>query len=193
MLGKAQTLAGVALASLAPLVSHQSDFGNPTQSPNPSELLPLPKRTVDYVSFNGVKRRLYPWRGRRVAMLTPERDLDRRVMTRLIHAFDAVHGFYALATGREPQLTRHVDGLMTIAVESDTCGAGCGYLGATGIELTPESFELLCRGLRSAGEIDQVLPYEFGRNFWFYGDQLAFHGEDESDAFTTGYAVLMRF
>src|ERR1700712_5017876 len=39
-------------------------------------------------------------------------------------------------------------------------------------------------------QYDQELFYEFGRNFWFYSNQLAYKTNDPS---TTGYAIFMRF
>ena len=42
-------------------------------------------------------------------------------------------------------------------------------------------------------EIDQALPYEFGRNFWFYSPQLAYRDGADASSVITGYAVFMRF
>jgi hypothetical protein len=39
-------------------------------------------------------------------------------------------------------------------------------------------------------QYDQELFYECGRNFWFYGNQLAY---PKNDPVTTGYAIFMRF
>ena len=82
---------------------------------------------------------------------------------------------------------------MTITEIQRTCGAGCGYLGATGIELMPDYFRELYDGVAKHNEIDQALPYEFGRNFWFYSPQLGYHNGVDSSAVITGYAVFMRF
>ena len=79
-----------------------------------------------------------------------------------------------------------------------TCGAGCGYLGFTGIEFLPDFFGSNLDGgmswvdgvydaMADRGEVTAILFYEMGRNFWFYGDQLGDWG------FTTGYAVVNRY
>lgn len=114
-------------------------------------------------------------------------------MERLIGVFDRVRGFYREATGRDPSPGKLFEGRATIAEVSKTCGAACGYLGASGIELTPGVFRDLYDGFVARGEIDQALPYEFGRNFWFYSPQLAPKGSAHNHAFVTGYAVFMRF
>lgn len=140
------------------------------------ELLTTPKTAVAYVSFQGQQRALFPWIGEHVAFQTQTADLDPVTRTRLVEVFDRLWRFYVDATGREPAPNRSVDGRLSIAVEPSTCGAACGYIGTQGIELTPPCFDVLYAGIRKDGSSDQVLPYEFGRKFWFYGDQLEYVG-----------------
>ena len=66
-------------------------------------------------------------------------------------------------------------------------------MGATGIELMPEYFRELYDGVAKHNEYDQALPYEFGRNFWFYSPQLAYKEGADAGSVVTGYAVFMRF
>ena len=87
---------------------------------------------------------------------------------------------------------KELDGLLTVAEVDQTCGAACGYLGATGIELTPGCFTDLYSGYETGGTIDQAPPYEFGRNFWFYSPQLAYQKPVSDRSVVTGYAVFMR-
>ena len=171
----------------------QSSKENARPDSPKGKLLAQPRRKIEYSSFKGADRELYPWKGPHIAFLTRSNDLDRVTMTRLVEVFEGVHVYYERATGREPERFRHLDGRLTIAEEPVTYGAGCGYLGRTGIELMPEYFGRLYDQIRETGEVDQVLPYELGRNFWFYDAQLRFVEPDESDAFVTGFAVLMRF
>ena len=72
--------------------------------------------------------------------------------------------------------------------DGKTCGAGCGYLGANGVELASTYFHVLYRGVKNNDQYDQVVFYEFGRNFWSYGDQLG-----KLDPFVTGFAIVNRF
>lgn len=79
-----------------------------------------------------------------------------------------------------------------MAEVDETCGAACGYLGATGIELTSGCFTDLYGGWQKGKTIDQAPPYEFGRNFWFYSPQLAYQKPVSDRSVVTGYAVFMR-
>jgi len=145
--------------------------------------------TIPYLSINGDDLDLVPWPGEHVALLTPpDMDLDPVVVSRLLTALDEAWEYYASITGREPTPFKTYDGLGTIAVVDRTCGAGCGYLGFTGIEIMREYFEAGYTELKQNGLFDQVPFYELGRNFWFYGEQLG-----ALDAFVTGFAVVNRY
>jgi hypothetical protein len=144
---------------------------------------------VDYLSFNGDEYNLVPWTGTHIAVLTPPKmTVDPAVISRLIGALDDAWEYYSSITGREPNLAKNYDGLGTIAVVDRTCGAGCGYLGSTGVEILRPYFEIGYNELAQNGRFDQIPFYELGRNFWFYGDQLG-----AIDAFVTGFAVVNRF
>lgn len=177
-----QVLASV--AALAVLVSASSAQ---TDDPKP------PDETIEYISFEGQVRQLYPWIGKHVVFLTRSNELEPATMVQLVEVFDGIWEFYVEATGRRPRKAKEHAGKATIAEEPETCGAACGYLGYTGIEVMPPYFANLYETFRDSGEIDQALPYEFGRNFWFYGDQLEYHDAQNTGSITTGYAVLMRF
>ena len=147
---------------------------------------------VSYTSFEGKKVSLFPWRGKRMVFLTKSDAHDPEVMAALCGVFDKVHDFYHEATGRLPEKAKELDGLITVAEVDQTCGAACGYLGATGIELTPGVFVELYGGWQKDQSVDQALPYEFGRNFWFYSPQLAYQKPVSDRSVVTGYAVFMR-
>ena len=140
-------------------------------------------------------------RGDQIALLTPVADADRYdvvVLAEIVDTLDTAWDFYAEMTGQEPTLItgREIDGLGTIAVVPHTCtsdgvvGAGCGFLGETGIEIRANPYfdEWLHDTVATDNQYDQILFYELGRNFWFYDDQL------KSLEFTkTGFAVANRF
>jgi Ca2+-binding RTX toxin-like protein len=154
---------------------------------------------VDYTSFVGASYELESWLGDRVALLIPEAaNVTQGVMDDLLAALDAGYNYYASITRREPAPALLVQGRTSIAVVDETCGAGCGYLGSTGIEFIPDFFGSNLQGdfpwvdgiydaMASRGEVVGILFYELGRNFWFYGNQLGDWG------LTTGYAVINRF
>lgn len=147
---------------------------------------------TDYQTFKNQTVRLFAWRGERVAFLTESDSLDAGRMAELCAAFDKVYAFYAQCTGKTPHKLKHLNGLLTVAEVEQTCGAACGYLGATGIELTRGCWEDLYGGWTREGTIDQALPYEFGRNFWFYSKQIGYRRPVSESAVVTGYAVFMR-
>jgi len=147
---------------------------------------------VSYTSFEGKTVSLFPWRGKRMVFLTKSEAHDPAVMAALCGVFDKVHDFYHEATGRLPARAKELEGLITVAEVDQTCGAACGYLGATGIELTPGVFVELYGGWQKDQSVDQALPYEFGRNFWFYSPQLAYQKPVSDRSVVTGYAVFMR-
>jgi hypothetical protein len=113
-------------------------------------------------------------------------------MTKLVTALDRAWSYYATTTGQLPATAHSLNGRDEIAEVSATCGAGCGYIGATGIEIQTTYFEAMYRRLANHDQYDQIPFYELGRNFWFWSDQLEFQPPDQ-DPVVTGFAVWMRF
>jgi len=109
-------------------------------------------------------------------------------------ALDRAYDFYESATAHKPPALdfTFLAGRDTIAVVNSTCGAGCSEVGGTGMEILAQFFQILYNGVATQNQYDQVLFYEFGRNFWFYTRQLAYQGVDQ-DPNVTGFAVYMRF
>jgi serralysin len=134
------------------------------------------------------------WRGSDVALLTPADELNRyqpNVLQKIVGALDRAWNFYARVTGREPSLFQQIDGLATVAVVPSTCGAGCAFLGQTGIEIgeNPYFNSWMYDAVSQTNQYDQILFYELGRNFWFYGDQLRSLPTDAA----TSFAIANRF
>ncbi|HEX8425700.1 PKD domain-containing protein [Hymenobacter sp.] len=145
-----------------------------------------------YTSFNGTPLNLYAWEGSKVVILSRSATLNRATMYRWLTVMDSTYSYYRRCTGREPTpyAPTYLNGRSTIADVPTTCGAGCGYLGATGIELQSTYFDVGYNAINVTNQYDQILFYEFGRNFWFYSGQLAYKA---NDPVVTGYAVFMRF
>lgn len=132
--------------------------------------------------------KLFPWQGQDVVFLTTRNDLDREVMSLLLSRLDAGWRLYADLTGRRPEPFKLLGGKPTmIAVPNSefTCGFGCGYVGATGIEFAG-FYDGDCKLLAAR---PRAMPhyyfYEMGRNFYTFGDRHSL--------FVTGYAVFMRY
>lgn len=144
-----------------------------------------------YVTFSGDTVPMFKYEGTKTMLLSKESNLDTAVMQKWLDAMDGAYNFYMLCTGREPDPlpSTWINQKSTIASADPTCGAGCGYLGATGIEILDVYFDMCYTSILFENKYEQIIFYELGRNFWFYGNKLAY----ENDPITTGYAVFMRF
>jgi len=145
-----------------------------------------------YKDFDGITLSLYAWEGKKITILSRKNNLNRQTMLKWLKALDDTYNYYYQCTGQEPTpgSSTYLNNRLTIADVPTTCGAGCGYLGATGIELQNLYFDKSYNAIDQNDEFDQTAFYEFGRNFWFLSDNLAYKS---TDPVTTGYAVFMRF
>ena len=114
-------------------------------------------------------------------------------MSKWVNAMDGTYNYYYSCTNQYPTCYTDItcfNGKSTIARVDATCGAGCGYLGFTGIEMLNTYFDTFYNSLANDNLYDQVPFYEFGRNYWFYSSKLQYKS---NDPVVTGYAVFMRF
>jgi hypothetical protein len=132
--------------------------------------------------------KLIPWAGKDVVFLTMDDAHDPALMALWVSRLDAGWRLYAELTGSKPGLFRHSGGKVTIAAVPGadlTCGAGCGYVGATGIELAmfyDHDYPLLKTRPET---MPHYVFYEMGRNYYTFGDRHS--------CFITGFAVFMRY
>jgi len=154
---------------------------------------------ISYTTVDGHTETLTPWQGNSVTVLVEPGTRDPTVMDKLVGALDAAWAYYAMTTGRTPASDRFMlNGRDEVAEVSslnppNSCGgAACSYLGAMGTEILTSYFESGYQQIAQNDLYDQTLFYEFGRNFWFWGPQLALQSPDQ-DPVVTGFAVLMRF
>ena len=151
------------------------------------------QREQAYISFEKDTLKLFAYEGEKTMILSNRADHDSLVMSKWVSAMDGAYNYYAESTGREPTFytnLTYLNGRSTIARVDKTCGAACGYIGWTGIEIMNSFFDRIYDDLAKKGEFGQEPFYEFGRNFWFYSDALEY---TENDPIVTGYAVFMRF
>lgn len=131
---------------------------------------------------------LVPWSGKYVTFLTRSHEFDQSLMARWIQHLDQGWKLYSDLTQRTPTLHKHLDGKATIAAVPDasvTCGVGCGFVGATGIELA-KFYQVDWPAFASnPSAMPHYVFYEMGRNFYTFGDRHS--------CFTTGFAVFMRY
>lgn len=131
---------------------------------------------------------LLPWTGTNVVFLTTNGLYDPALMARWVQRLDQGWALYADLTGATPDPFKQWNGRVTIAAVPGfeyTCGAGCGYLGATGIELAMFYEWNYPALVRNSAAMPHYVFYEMGRNYLTFGDRLS--------AFATGYAVFMRY
>ncbi len=135
-----------------------------------------------------VDKQLIPWSGEEVVFLTTKKDLDCEVMTLLLGRLDGAWRLYAELTGRRPGFFKQLNGKPTIIAVPNgrlTCGYGCGYVGATGVEVAGfynKDYPLL---KSQPDAMPHYYFYEMGRNFYTFGDRHSL--------FVTGFAVFMRY
>ncbi len=135
-----------------------------------------------------VSTKLIPWEGKQIVLLTTSRDFDAKVMARFVSRLDAGWKLYGDLTGRTPSPQRQFNGKATIAAvpnASLTCGYGCGYVGATGIEISGFYRKDYALVASDRDAFPHYLFYEMGRNYYTFGDRHSL--------FITGYAVFMRY
>jgi len=136
----------------------------------------------------GFEMQLHPWAGDEIVFLTISDDLDPKAMTGFVGKLDGGWKTYQEFTGKSPRPARQLDGRAPIAAIPGgglTCGFGCGFVGATGIEVNGfynGTYESIKKDPRNT---PHVYFYEMGRNFFTFGDKHS--------AFTTGFAVFMRY
>jgi len=136
----------------------------------------------------GQSTMLSPWVGSNIVFLTTPGDYDGRLMANWVKRLDEGWLLYADLTGARPAPGRQLNGHATIAAVPDfdyTCGAGCGYVGITGIELAMFYRWNYPALRRNADAIPHYVFYEMGRNFYTFGNRHS--------CFTTGFAVFMRY
>ena len=136
----------------------------------------------------GISFQLIPWTGRKVIFLTTNDALDHALMGIWVSRLDAGWQLYADLTGGTPRPLRQFEGKVTIAAvpRGDlTCGAGCGYVGATGIELAMFYDQNYGELKRHTNAMPHYVFYEMGRNYFTFGDRHS--------CFITGFAVFMRY
>ena len=145
-----------------------------------------------YITMGGQILNLYSWKGNSVEILSNSSVLNRTAMFEWVHSMDTAYQYYKKATGAEPA---HVGATYfnqrdVIAEVTSTCGAACSYLGSTGTEIETSYFDNVYNRVNTNNTYYFFPFYELGRQFWFYGNQLAYKA---NDPVTTGFAVFMGF
>jgi hypothetical protein len=154
--------------------------------------MPRPVAT-SYTSFDNQSLTLYAWEGRNVAVLSRNQNLNRGLMQLWVAALDRGWDFYRRATNRSPQPVNQHNGKTIIADVPFTCGAGCAFIGFTGIEVLNQYFDQIYDSALNHGAFGSFVFYQMGRNFWFYDSTVAYRPPEDPSPVVTGFAVLMQW
>lgn len=123
--------------------------------------------STSYQAFDGSTHQLVENRGRFVNVLIPQ-FYDEGVfftadhMEELVDRLDMLYVIYTELMHKEPA----GNGLLNIAFIPQTCGMGCGLIGARGFEILshPRNYEAIIHEL-DAGRLEPVLLHEMAHNF----------------------------
>lgn len=192
----AQTIKAPALTAIPPALS-QTPIAVSIPSPTTTSYTTFGANPPTYIPQNFYPS-LYVYEGRNIAFLIENNfynPTDYQKMLNIVNTFDNVYDQYKFYTGREPFKYGPTlfNNKSTIASVTATCGVGCGLIGYTGIEIDRNWWNnYYINNLITLNNnlYDQVLFYEFGRNFWFSDSQLY----SPTLPFMDGaFAIFMRF
>ncbi|MDQ8191051.1 hypothetical protein [Roseibacillus persicicus] len=136
----------------------------------------------------GLNVPMIPWASERVTLVTTEGDFDRETLTAFLGHLDDGWALYEKLTAGKPRPLKVHEGKPTIVAlpaNDLSCGYGCGYVGATGIEMTRFYDGHYPALQKNPKAVPHAYFYEMGRNFYTFGDRHS--------CFTTGFAVFMRY
>ncbi|MDM4015176.1 family 20 glycosylhydrolase [Roseiconus lacunae] len=128
------------------------------------------------------------WEGQRVVLVTRKGDYDASELARFVERLDRAWEVYSDLIGTEPRQFKTFNGKPTICAlpkPNLSCGLGCGYVGASGIEVAAFYSVDLPNFQKHPDCFQHYYFYEMGRNYFVFGDRHSL--------FTTGFAVFMRY
>lgn len=128
------------------------------------------------------------WEGSHVVFLTKKGEYDSQTLTKFVSRLDQAWDTYHELIGTTPNRFKQFNDKPTICAIPNSnlsCGYGCGYVGATGIEASAFYSVDLPNFVKDNESFQHYYFYEMGRNYFVFGDRHSL--------FTTGYAVFMRY
>jgi len=186
-------------SGIPPWFAHGGQIALSQEAPGGSEL--QSGQPVTYTRFDGNQESLRAFPGMRVMLLIPNNEIypvEDEVVESILNRLDSSWALFERFTGFHPasfadRVAEAPVTMPTLAVVESTCGAGCGMVGALGIEIGQgvweQTYENAVQGLETRG----VFEYEMGRNFWAFESRL--ETEDEpayhmANAFATVMGYL---
>ena len=127
--------------------------------------------SLRYQAFDGRIHDVEEHRGLHVSVLLPAggSPFTADHLDEMLDRLDILYELYADLIGEEPQ----GNGALQIAFVPETCGMGCGLIGAKGIEIQadPLNYDNIIREL-DAGRLESILVHEMVHNFDRYSRYL---------------------
>ena len=186
---------GYVFDSFSKLVEVQVFASTKTETQSePAELKPAPVNYrplafyPDRWSKAGADFDMLAWEGRHIVFITKKGNYNTTNMTAFVRRLDEGWQTYSELIGQQPRklkVWRDKPVICAIPKSGLSCGYGCGYVGATGIEASAFYQKDLPNFQRQPESFQHYYFYEMGRNFFVFGDRHSL--------FTTGYAVFMRY
>lgn len=173
----------IVFASLPVLHTVSTGAAEPVKV-NFEKLAFYPKRwKAAKVDFN-----MLAWRGEHLTFVTKAGEYDEKKMSAFVKMLDTGWKTQLELVGQAPRLFRQIDGKPTLCAlpkSNLSCGYGCGYVGATGIEVAGFYNKDWPTFAKSPDAFAHYYFYEMGRNFFVFGNRHSL--------FQTGYAVFIRY
>jgi PKD repeat protein len=121
---------------------------------------------------------------------------DTATLVRIVQRVDTLYAFYKNNLGYDP-----VGGNPNYGYKANvffgppSCGAGCGLIGAKGIEVDGFSGIYYNHKYKQNVNRDVIIGYEFGRNFFNFSDKILFpfrpNTDDKNGGFAEAFAAIM--
>ncbi|MEW4562067.1 family 20 glycosylhydrolase [Bremerella sp. JC770] len=136
----------------------------------------------------GADFQMLGWEGHHVVFVTKQGDYNADQITAFVKRLDDGWDTYAELIGKQPRRFKMINEkpvICAIPQSNLSCGYGCGYVGATGIEASAfynvdwPAFKM------QPSRFQHYYFYEMGRNYFVFGDRHSL--------FTTGFGVFMRY
>jgi hypothetical protein len=123
----------------------------------------------NYTSFEGKKYDSKKYTGKYISLILPKNlAQDDTTVTKMVNKIDSVWFHFYKISKIFPKNNSTTYNTAPIAFVESTCGAGCGFVGSTGIEIGSADWNNLYNNIKylNNGAILKVVYYEIGRNFY---------------------------
>lgn len=136
----------------------------------------------------GIDFEMLAWECDNVVFLTKKGEYDAVELSAFVSRLDDGWQIYSNLIGEQPRLNARLFGKPTICAilkRTLSCGYGCGFIGATGIEVAGFYAVDLPIFKQNPLSFEHYYFYEMGRNFFVF--------DDRHSLFKNGFSVFMRY